>query len=237
MMPFTYTVRESAKAKHVSLKISTIGRLEVVIPPGFDRERIPAILEKKQRWIDRVTQQVETQHAALGGDAGDRLPDQIALPAIQETWRVTYRPAGNFAVKATEHPDRRLVLQGAIDNQETCRRVLQRWIAYKAQFHLIPWLEAISREISLPFARVNVRQQKTLWGSCSVNKAISLNCKLLFLPDRLVRYVFVHELCHTVHLNHAPEFWNLVGQHEPHYRQLDADLRDARYCIPLWMER
>jgi hypothetical protein len=236
-MPLTYTVRESLKAKHVSLKISTSGSLEVIVPHGFDQNRIPAILEKKHQWIDRVTQKVEAQQAALGLEASDGLPEQIVLRAIAEEWQVQLRVAAQFAIRAIEQPGRSLVLQGAIDHQAACRAVLQRWICYKARVHLVPWLKQVSQELNLPCDRVTIRQQKTLWGSCSAQKAISLNAKLLFLPKPLVRYVFVHELCHTVHLNHSDAFWNLISEYEPDCRRLDRQLREARYCVPQWMER
>lgn len=235
-MSLTYTIRESRKAKHVSLKISTAGDLEIVVPQGFDHNRIPAILQRKQEWIDRVTHQVEHQQAALGLSSSQQLPQQIDLQAIAQQWRVDYCPANHFTVRAVEQPDRRLVLQGEVSNQATCRFVLQRWVAYKASLHLAPWLQAVSQEFGFTFDTMKIRQQKTLWGSCSARKTISLNCKLLFLPDILVRYVLIHELCHTVHLNHSAEFWALVAQHEPDYRRLDRSLRDARYCVPLWME-
>jgi predicted metal-dependent hydrolase len=86
------------------------------------------------------------------------------------------------------------------------------------------------------FATASIRGQKTRWGSCSSRQTISVNCKLLFLPSELVRYVLIHELCHTVHLNHSAAFWALVAQKEPDYQQLDAGLRDARYHVPLWLE-
>lgn len=234
-MSLTYTVRESHKAKHVSLKISMSGKLEVIIPPGFDRNRIPAIVQKKQRWIERVKQRVQAQQALTNWGRGDKLPEQITLAAIAEEWQIQYRSAKQPKVK--EQADSKLILYGDSENQDTYRFILQHWIVQKADTHLVPWLKAVSRELDLPFSRVTIRQQKTLWGSCSERKAISLNCKLLFLPAQLVRYVLIHELCHTVYLNHSPKFWALVGSYEPNYRELDASLQDARYCVPSWMEK
>jgi len=95
----------------------------------------------------------------------------------------------------------------------------------------------VSQEVNLPFKNVSIRGQKTRWGSCSSDQSISLNCKLLFLPSPVVRYVLIHELCHTVHMNHSAAFWALVGCFEPNYRQLDRNLRDARCDVPLWMEK
>ncbi|XHX78280.1 MAG: M48 family metallopeptidase [Stenomitos frigidus ULC029] len=235
MLP-SYTVRESPKAKHLSLKVSVAGSLEVVVPKGYDRTTIPAILQRKQRWIDRVTQQIETRHALSGSELSDNLPEHLCLRAIAQTWQVDYSPTALPGVRAVEQADLRLTLFGQVTDQMACKSALRSWVIGKAQKHLLPWLRTISQELELPFATASVRGQKTRWGSCSSRQTISVNCKLLFLPNELVRYVLIHELCHTVHLNHSTAFWALVAQKEPNYRQLDAALRDARYHVPLWME-
>lgn len=241
-MPPGYTVRESRKAKHVSLKLSVAGSLEVIVPSGFDRECIPAIVQKKQSWIERTRQRMQMQQSALGLQSVDALPEQMALRAIAEDWQIEYCQTQRIGVKAIGRPNFCLSLFGAVGDhtdastRTICRTVLQQWVAHKAGLHLIPWLRKVSRELDLPFESARIRRQKTLWGSCSARKTISLNSKLLFIPPDLVRYVLIHELCHTVHLNHSADYWALVASYEQNYRQLDAQLRDSRFCVPPWME-
>jgi predicted metal-dependent hydrolase len=69
----------------------------------------------------------------------------------------------------------------------------------------------------------------------AVRGNLALNTKLLFLPPELLRYVLVHELCHTVHMNHSKDFWRLVECHEPRYRVLDQQLRAAWKPVPRWL--
>jgi len=235
MLP-NYTIRESARAKHVSLKVSAVGKLEVIVPQGYDQRHIPDIVRRKQNWIERVTRRLATQQVS-GSTASESLPQQIALPAIAETWQVEVCRTELPGVRVTEQANARLVLFGKIDHDEVCNLAMQQWIHHKALIHLVPWLQRVSQEIDLSFKKASVRGQKTRWGSCSSNQSISLNCKLLFLPSPLVRYVLIHELCHTVHMNHSAKFWALVSQFEPNYRQLDMNLRDARYSVPGWMEK
>ena len=78
-----------------------------------------------------------------------------------------------------------------------------------------------------------MRAQRSRWGSCSRQRAISINQKLLFLPPALVRYVFIHELCHMVHFDHSPAFWRLVTQREPRGRALDEELGVAWRYVPV----
>src|SRR5690625_6276203 len=61
--------------------------------------------------------------------------------------------------------------------------------------------------------------------------------ELLFLPPAMVRYVLVHELCHSLHLNHSAEFWNEVARHEPRLGELKAAMRDAARYVPDWLLR
>lgn len=236
-MSLDYIVRESSKAKHVSLKMSIKGDLEVIVPKGFDQKRIPEILQRKQRWIERVSRRMATQQALVGTDVLVEQPQQIALQAIAETWQVEYQPTPKTGIFVQEKPNKLLLLQGNTSDPNYCRAALQQWVARKARLHLPPWLQTVSKKLKLPFQQVSIRQQKTIWGSCSIRKTVSLNSKLLFLPSDLVHYVLVHELCHTVHLNHSKDFWELVGRHEPNYKILDDSLRDARYFVPWWMEQ
>ena len=79
-----------------------------------------------------------------------------------------------------------------------------------------------------------VRLQRTRWGSCSNSGTVSLNAALLFLEPPLVRYLFIHELCHLIALNHSRKFWSAVARYEPDYEALDRRLTAAWSEIPLW---
>jgi predicted metal-dependent hydrolase len=59
--------------------------------------------------------------------------------------------------------------------------------------------------------------RRTRWGSCTSKKVISLNIALVALPEYLVDYVLIHELCHTRHLNHSRFFWAEVAKYDPLY--------------------
>ena len=73
--------------------------------------------------------------------------------------------------------------------------------------------------------KIAIRDQKTRWGSCSSQNNLNFNYRILFLPDELVDYLIVHELCHLQEMNHSPRFWELVGEVIPNYRQLSKKLR------------
>lgn len=232
-----YSVRVSSRAKHVSIRVSHLGEVEVVVPKGFDQRRIPEILEKRQDWIAKTIQQVETERRSLRLETTESLPDTIPLRSLSEEWIVKYQYVSTLQTIARIGKSNQLTVTGQIDNLEICQQVLRRWLNHKAQLHLAPWLRQISKETGLSCANISVRGQKTLWASCSSKQNISLNYKLLFLPPNLVRYVFIHELCHTVYLNHSPKFWELVAAKEPDYKSLDKEVGRAWRYVPEWVER
>jgi predicted metal-dependent hydrolase len=239
--PQPYRVRESARAKHVSIRISHLGEVEIVIPKGFDRKQIPDIVKKRQDWIAKTTQRIVAERQTVPSYAtpGDttQLPKLINLEALPEQWKIQYEPTTANHVVVSKSGAQRLAIRGAVHSPWLCQRVLKQWLTRKGEIHLIPWLRQVSQEVELPFNRASIRGQKTLWASCSSKTNISLNYKLLFLPPHLVRYVFIHELCHTIHLNHSQRFWALVGEKEPDYSQFDAELNKAWIYIPEWVER
>lgn len=73
-------------------------------------------------------------------------------------------------------------------------------------------LAELAQSHNFTYNRVTMRNQKTRWGSCSADNNISLNIKLMALPDDLRDYVLLHELLHTRIKNHSPAFWAELGR-------------------------
>jgi hypothetical protein len=131
----------------------------------------------------------------------------------------------------------RLLVTGPVGDRKTWRRILGRWLKGKAREHLEPWIRRISADRDLPINRVTIRDHRTRWGSCSGDHTghnVSLNLKLPLIAPRLVRYVFLHGVCHTVHANHSKRYWRLVERHEPNCRMLERDLKAAWDGLPRW---
>ena len=231
------TVRVSPRARRVRLVMSAGDGLVVVVPRGFDRGRVPEILARHEQWIDRARRKVEAQYPSA--QRCSELPVRIDLPAVAETWVVEYvcahsRTAGVRV--ATSARERRLVLRGHVDDVEACRAALLRWLNRRARAVLVPRLEALAADHGFLFERVSIRQQRSRWGSCSCRRTISLNARLLFFPSDLVDYVLIHELCHTVELNHSPRFWRVLEEHHPGSVVFRRRLRKASDHLPSWLD-
>ncbi|MCC6290853.1 M48 family metallopeptidase [Candidatus Nomurabacteria bacterium] len=75
------------------------------------------------------------------------------------------------------------------------------------------------------FNKINIKNQKTRWGSCSKKGNLNFNYKIVLLPQRLADYIIVHELCHLKEFNHSKKFWNLVEKVIPDYTRIRDDLK------------
>ncbi len=80
--------------------------------------------------------------------------------------------------------------------------------------------------LDLQYGRVFVKDQRTLWGSCSGRKNLNFNWRLAAAPAEALDYVVIHELCHLREMNHSKRFWALVEAACPDYRARRKWLRD-----------
>jgi hypothetical protein len=83
--------------------------------------------------------------------------------------------------------------------------------------YLIDRLDHFSGEMGLGYDGIEIRNQRTRWGSCSTNGTISLNWRLLMAPPEVIDYVVVHELAHLREPNHTDAFWSLVAEQIPEW--------------------
>ena len=230
-----YTVRVSPRAKHVRLQISMAGELIVVIPRHFDPANIPPLLEERRAWIEKSLRHIRTLRAEL---PSSERPTALALLSIQETWALEWDQVDGRQAVTREFPGKRLLIHGDVAVPDLWQPVLRHWVMKQAERTLRPWVErlATAHAFAAP-PRISIRCQRTRWGSFSRSGTLSLNAQLLFLRDDLVHYVLLHELCHTVHLDHSPAFWNLLESHEPRARELRRELRDGWRNVPRWLAR
>jgi len=110
------------------------------------------------------------------------------------------------------------------------RRALKR----EAEHLLPPRLQSLAATHGHHYHSVSVKQLKRRWGSCDNHQAIVLNLYLMELPWIYIDYVILHELAHTVELNHGPAFWRLLTTMEPRARALAHQLRSHQPAIGSW---
>jgi predicted metal-dependent hydrolase len=224
-----YSVRESKRARQVTIRVSSWSGLEVVVPVGFSRSKIPELLQAKAGWITKNLGRTQPVEELVR-------PTSIGLQMLGEAWQAEYSSSPGTRLGIREQDGSILSLTGPVDDPVIVASALNQWLQRRAKDVLVPWLHRLSRELSLPFNRAAVRRQRTKWGSCLAEKSINLNRNLLFLPEAMARYVLVHELCHGRRLDHSDKFWRLLETFEPNARRTAAKIRDAAEFVPRWAQ-
>lgn len=224
-------VRESRRARRLTLRLLPPHTFELVVPRGTRAGEIAAFVHEHRAWIEGARRELQASRPVRS----EGLPTRIEFGAVGETWEVEYQqqPAARprYRVAGTTL---------TISTPDTSRRgadaLLREWLLDRADYHLAPWLLRESAVVGHRPTQVQVRLQRTRWGSCSSAGTVSLNATLMFLPPPLVRYLFVHELCHLIALNHSRKFWAAVARYEPDYETLDRRLTAAWHEVPLWAQ-
>lgn len=222
-------VRESARARRLSIKVYPRGRVEVVVPKRTRPKEVESFVNENSEWIKRARESFALKHPP----EAFRLPDEIELRALERTVTTAYeRQSGTVRLRSR---GQQIVLSGQIGNEKRCVLALKRWLAATARKEFEPMLRALSGLTGTPFNKLQIRAQRTCWGSRSGSGTISLNLCLLFLEPQLVRYLMIHELCHGKHMNHSTRFWRFVGKFEPDYKKLDRELTGCWDRVPSWL--
>jgi predicted metal-dependent hydrolase len=213
----------------LTLRLLPPHKLELVVPRGTRAADVTAFIAAHRAWIEGARREL----AAWRPARSEGLPTRIELAAIGEGWDVAYRhepesrPRCRMRGTALEVVARDASGRGAV-------HALRNWLLDQADYHLAPWLLREAAVVGRRPKNVQVRLQRSRWGSCSNSGTVSLNAALLFVAPEVVRYLFVHELCHLISLDHSRKFWRAVARFEPAYEALDRRLSAAWNEIPLW---
>lgn len=220
-----FAVRVSPRARRLTARVHVGGRVEIVVPLGVSARAVRDFVQRFTPWIDRKVAAMQCVR-----EPSSPVPQSIDFAYSGERFHVHWTPAPRRALAAA-----RTELTLDAPSAEEARALLRDWLKQAAAERLAPALLALARELAYSVQKVVIRCQRTRWGSCSTRGTVSLNCSLVFLRPEVVRYLFLHELAHTRHMNHSASFWRLVASLEPDYRRLDRELLAGWRTVPLWV--
>jgi predicted metal-dependent hydrolase len=215
----------------MTVRVYPGGRVEISVPPGTRAREVQAFVARERAWIAARLEEAKLWEP----HRPDTLPDSVAIAAYGEEWQIRY-PGGRRALLRESGPGE-LELYGDAANPELLRGRLKAWLLELGRRRLGVSLRRLAQERGFSYQRLQVRCQRTRWGSCSRTGTISLNVCLLFQAPPVVNYLMLHELCHTRHMNHSARFWALLERHEPQWRRLDRSLTHGWRNVPAWVFR
>jgi predicted metal-dependent hydrolase len=226
-----WTVRISRRARRMSVRVYPGGRVEVVVPPGVPAMTVQRFVGSHSQWISRRVEDL----TAAGAPVDAARPSAIHVPAIGRSYAVEYEHTRSTSIRPQLFEGDVLRIFGPVHDEPAIGTALRQWLSDLAYDELGRQLASVACERGFTYSRIQIRRQRTRWGSCSASGTISLNACLMFLDPAVVRYLFIHELCHTRHMDHSARFWSLVESHEPDYRSLDRQLLRGWQSVPGWM--
>ena len=181
----TILLRTAPRATRYTLKISK-GMITATMPVGGDEGRMLSFIEENRQKLLNA------------------LKKHPARPLLNETARLDNSILHIACPLETrfESDEVQLILKG----------FLEKALRHEAKRLLPDRLKTLADRYKLTFTSVRIMNSKTRWGSCSTHKSINVSLSLLLLPWHLIDYVLLHELCHTVEMNHSDRFWKLLNE-------------------------
>lgn len=219
----TVTIRRSARASQLRVRVGPDGKLRASIPmyaPLFLVRRLIASSRDELRTL------IRNSYHGMQFENGMRIGKSHSLMVVPATTLSVVRKKQRIEVHLP--PDLSLT-----DDRVASRvtEVVTQALRLEAKSYLPKRLAYLATQRGLDYSRVRFSHAGSRWGSCSTNGTISLNIALMKLPFELIDYVLTHELAHTKHMNHSPEFWSLVSQGDPDYKLHRAQLREESPAI------
>lgn len=192
--PISLNLRRSARARRMTLRVSQLdGRVTLTVPERAREVDALDFAMTKADWIRKhLARRIENIVVAPGAQISvEGQPHEIQTGHA----RGVRRNAGVLHV----HPDR----PGA--------RV-QAYLKELARDRLTAASDSYAATLGRHYSRLQLRDTRSRWGSCSSNGTLSYSWRLIMAPPKVLRYVAAHEVAHLAEMNHSPAFWAIVTE-------------------------
>ena len=199
--PLELTLRRSARARRISLRVSGVdGRVTLTIPPHVGEREALKFAREKESWLrGHLDRQPDRVDVAIGG----------VLPVEGLPVRIVSGPGRGILLEQD-----RLIVGG---RPETAPARVQGWLKARARDRLAQASDRYAAELGLAYTRITLRDTRSRWGSCSAQRALMYSWRLILAPPEVLQYVAAHEVAHLREMNHSSAFWNVVEGLYPDY--------------------
>jgi len=225
--PEGWLIRRSQRARRLSARVHADGRVEIVVPERVGRLRVLDFIARHRDWItQRLSETAPQMPEAFP-------PRRLELQALGQTWHL-HLAGGTGALRIRAQANQLLVLSGR-GEREAQVRALRSWLTEHVRAPLTTKLRGLAVHHGFDFQSLQLRRQRTRWGSCSSRGVISLNICAVFQPPAVLDYLMIHELAHTREMNHSRAYWRTVASCCPDWRRLDRELATGWRHVPQWI--
>lgn len=241
-----YSLYESAVARNIWLKVGIGGKIEVTKPWHVSIYKVEEFLKSKIIWIRKKIKKyqklgeksyfynfVDGEHINLFGKkykiklATDvRGRENYTLTGVESILRATPMAIGGVE-KFIQIDDTAALINIYAPNysMKPLKTKFENFLKSQIKKYIFEETRNIASQNNFQYNKIAIRSQKTRWGSCSKNKNLNFNWRLVFFPREVINYVILHELAHTKELNHSKNFWHLIAQICPEYKNYIKQLK------------
>lgn len=199
------TVRRSNKAKRVGIRIIR-GGAELILPKNSSIDTGYKFLLSKESWVRlKLKQKIKVEEVHT---------DPSTMPLFGKMHKLLYIDSGKRTGQVLTYDNVIEVHAHSLTQQ----KILATFLKERLLAYVTTRVELLSKEHGFRYSRIRITNAKTKWGSCCSKSVLAFNWRLIFAPSQIIDYVIVHELCHTLEMNHSKAFWLLVEQVCPDYR-------------------
>ncbi len=206
-IPFTHRV--NSRSRSIKITLSPSGDVIVSSPRFIPKFAITAFVEKSRNWIEEQQKKLMRRtEQTLGKRKQELLYFGVPYEVhVVEHAKVPVRILGTS-----------LFVSPVSQTQDSFSKALTRWLKAEAERYIVPHAHAMASKLKLEIKSIVFRDQSTRWGSCSTNKHLNFNWRLIQAPKEVIDYVIMHELAHLVHMNHSERFWAYVEHVLPDFQ-------------------
>jgi len=210
------------RRKTMAISINRHGTIRVAAPRGTAARLVHEWVRSKSGWIAGKLAEIQV---AQGQQVQRSYQTGESLPFLGQDYTLRLQPDSRASRPRISLAEGTLTLAMADCSPTAVRQTLETWYRNAARRHIHQRLEHYQTRLGKRPGRIAIRDQQTRWGSCSAKGNLNFNWRVMMAPATIVDYLVVHELCHLVHLDHSPQFWNLVAAILPDYRERKEWLR------------
>lgn len=204
-----YDLRRSSNATEPRIDVDIHG-VTVVIPHS-DEAHPKELLKDNAVWVVEKKEKYDTYRERV---PKRKYEEGAVFPYLGDEREVVVERRPSSSV--TENT---LRLARHHVEETSVKRALETLYRRKARETFEERAEYFAEQMGVEYEQIEVRNQRTKWGSCSTTGTLGLNWRLMMAPQETVDYIVIHELAHLRESNHTDAFWSLVAQQDPDYKE------------------
>lgn len=205
-------VLESRRSRAITLKVTSKRVIRVSAPKRTAKRAIASFVVANREWLERVFEKLSKNPDnrivfTENSDFYTRF-HRIKIKIVPENTSLRCKIEDNtFVIPVPAGVDIK-----SDEVQKSIRRSIDTLLKKEAKEYLPQRVSQLAGIHGFKYNEMAIRNAFSRWGSCNSLGRIMLSCQLMRLPDDMIDYVILHELCHTIEMNHSERFWTLMDK-------------------------